>query len=94
MSKKKIIDAVSAKYPELTKADIGMVIDTTFNTIAGELDSPKKKFGYPGFGTWDVRTRAAREGVNPQNPTGPKIKIGPSATVGFRPSTTLKSTVN
>ena len=94
MSKKKIIDAVALKYPNLTKSDIGTVIDSTFSTIAGELDGPQKKFAYPGFGTWDVRTRAAREGVNPQNPKGPKIQIGPSATVGFRPSATLKSTIN
>ena len=33
MSKKKIIDAVAAKYPELTKADVGTVIDAAFNTI-------------------------------------------------------------
>ena len=94
MSKKKIIDAVAAKYPNLTKAQVGTIIDTTFNTIAGELNTAGDKYTQPTFGTFSVKTRAGRMGVNPQNPTGAKIKIGPSASIGFKPATNLKNTVN
>ena len=94
MSKKKIIDAVSAHYPNLTKVQVSTIIDTTFNTIAGQLNTKGDKYAHAGFGTWTVKTRDGRMGINPQNPTGPKIKIGPSASVGFKPSSNLKNTVN
>ncbi len=42
-----------------------------------------------GFGTFEVRKRAARTGRNPK--TGESIKIKASKTIGFKPSTALKS---
>ena len=94
MSKKKIIDAVQASHPNLTKKQVGDIIDSTFNTIAGQLELKGDKYTQSAFGTFTVKTREARLGVNPQNPTGPKINIGPSASVGFRPATNLKTKVN
>lgn len=41
-----------------------------------------------GFGTFEVRKRAARTGRNPK--TGENIKIAASKTVGFKPSSALK----
>ena len=38
MSKKKIIDAVQAEYPNLTKKQVGEIIDATFNTISTQLN--------------------------------------------------------
>ena len=94
MSKKLIVDAVAAKYPNLTKAQVTTVVDATFNTITGTLQNAGDKYTQPSFGTFSVKTRDARLGVNPQNPAGPKIQIGPSASIGFKPSTNLKTTVN
>ncbi|MGL5866801.1 MAG: HU family DNA-binding protein [Dermatophilaceae bacterium] len=45
-----------------------------------------------GFGTFDVRSRAARTGRNPQ--TGAEIQIAASSTVGFKPAAQLKRSVN
>ncbi len=42
-----------------------------------------------GFGTFSVKKRAARNGVNPQ--TGEKIKIKASKTVGFKAGAALKA---
>ena len=92
MSKKKIVDAVAAKFPNLTKAQVTTVIDTTFNTISNELNNAGDKYTHPAFGTWTVKTRQARMGINPS--TKEKIEIGPSASIGFKPSTNLKNTVN
>ena len=44
-----------------------------------------------GFGTFSVKKRKARTGVNPQ--TGQKIKIKASKTVGFKPGKALKGAV-
>ena len=46
MSKKKIIDAVQNKYPNLTKKEVGTLIDATFNTISSELNVSGNKFSY------------------------------------------------
>lgn len=43
-----------------------------------------------GFGTFNVKTRAARTGRNPQ--TGEKIKIKASKTVAFKCGSDLKET--
>ena len=92
MSKKKIIDAVQANYPDLTKKEIGTLIDATFNTISNELQNTGNKFSYPAFGTFTVKERAARTGINPA--TKQKIQIAASATVGFKPATGLKNIIN
>ena len=65
MSKKKIIDAVQAEYPNLTKKEVGLIIDSTFNTISTQLNVKGDKYSHPSFGTWTVKTRDGRLGVNP-----------------------------
>ena len=45
-----------------------------------------------GFGSCDVRQRAARTGENPQ--TGEAIKIKASKVPAFKPGKGLKDTVN
>jgi DNA-binding protein HU-beta len=45
-----------------------------------------------GFGTFEVRKRAARVGRNPK--TGAELKIKASKTPAFKPGATLKAAVN
>ena len=45
-----------------------------------------------GFGTFDVRSRAAREGRNPR--TGETIKVAASKAPGFKAGKALKDAVN
>ena len=45
-----------------------------------------------GFGTFEVRERAAREGKNPK--TGEVIQIAASKSVGFKTSKNLKEKLN
>ena len=92
MSKKKIIDAVADQYPNLTKKDIGTIIDATFNTISDNLMAPGAKYSQSAFGTFTVKERAARIGINPK--TKEKINIAASGSVGFKPATNLKNIVN
>jgi DNA-binding protein HU-beta len=66
------------------------VLDATFKTISKAIKRDKR-FSYPGFGTYTVRNRKARNGRNPQ--TGEEIKIKASKTVGFKPAPTLKSSL-
>ena len=45
-----------------------------------------------GFGTFEVRERAARTGRNPA--TGAELKIAASKSPAFKPGATLKAAVN
>ncbi|MBT6718736.1 MAG: HU family DNA-binding protein [Nitrospina sp.] len=92
MTKSELIEAVikSCKNDELSKRLTTDVIDATFQAISKTIKK-EKRFAYPGFGTFTVRSRKARKGRNPQ--TGEEIKIKASKTVGFKPSPTLKSSI-
>ena len=50
-----------------------------------------EKIQLVGFGTFEVRERAAREGVNPR--TGDKIKIAASKVPAFKAGSALKDAV-
>ncbi len=92
MTKDELIGAVTkaVKDPSLSKRLAGDVIDATFEAISKAVKKDKR-FAYPGFGTFTVRSRKARKGRNPQ--TGEEIKIKASKTVGFKPAPTLKKSL-
>ena len=92
MTKSELVEAVikSCKNDELSKRLTTDVIDATFQAISKTIKK-EKRFAYPGFGTFTVRSRKARKGRNPQ--TGEEIKIKASKTVGFKPAPTLKSSL-
>ena len=93
MTKSELIDAVQSGCScgcDLSKKAIGEIIDATFSNI-GKAVKKSKRFSYPDFGTFTVRSRKARKGRNPQ--TGEAIKIKASKTVGFRPAPRLKGSL-
>ena len=88
MTKAELIEKLYNKHDgEVTKRLVGALVDDVFENMAVAIKK-EKRFAYPGFGTWTVRTRKARKGRNPQ--TGEVIKIKASKTVGFRPAKALK----
>ncbi len=92
MTKDELISAVikTCKDPDLTKRLTGDILDAAFDVISKAIKK-EKRFAYPGFGTFTVRTRKARKGRNPQ--TGEEIKIKASKTVGFKPAPNLKNSL-
>jgi nucleoid DNA-binding protein len=91
MNKSELIDAISAKVNGVTKANIAAVVDATVATITGALKSGDK-VQLIGFGTFETRQRAAREGRNPK--TGAALKIAASKTPAFSAGKSLKDAVN
>ena len=89
LTKAELIDAIKATKDckALSKAAIENAVNATFANIAKAIKKDKR-FQVPSFGTFTVRQRKARNGVNPQ--TGQKIKIKASKTVGFKPAPSLK----
>jgi len=88
MTKAELIEKLhSSTETDITKKAVGELVDNLFDTMAVSIKK-EKRFTYPGFGTFVVRTRKARKGRNPQ--TGEVIKIKASKSVGFRPAKALK----
>jgi DNA-binding protein HU-beta len=88
MTKAELIEKMYEKHNgEVTKKLAAEMVETVFENLAGAIRKDKR-FSYPGFGTFVVRTRKARPGRNPQ--TGEVIKIKASKTVGFRAAKAFK----
>jgi len=89
MTKAELITMVAEKSGTTKKqADIALsaVIDSITETLANG-----EKVQLVGFGTFEVRERAAREGVNPQNKK--KIKIPAAKVPAFKAGRALKEAV-
>ena len=89
MNKTELIASVAQKT-ELTKKDAEKAVKAVFDTVAEELACGKVQV--IGFGTFEVRERAAREGRNPQN--GKTITIAASKSPAFKAGKGLKEQVN
>lgn len=90
VTKKEIIDAVADMY-EMSKKSVKDILDATLDTIAENLEEGNAVDLF-GFGKFSITERAARKGRNPA--TGETIDIAASKSVKFKPSKTLKDTVN
>tara|TARA_B100000579_G_scaffold72068_2_gene55109 strand:- start:2056 stop:2325 length:270 start_codon:yes stop_codon:yes gene_type:complete len=89
VNKAQLIDSVAAAT-DMSKADAGRAVDATLSAIAGSLAS-EDSVALVGFGTFNVRHRAARMGRNPQ--TGESIHIQASKSVGFKAGKALKESL-
>ncbi len=90
MTKAELIDIIGESLQGVSKADINRVHDAVFETIGKALEVDGR-FAVPGFGTFEVKSRAARKGRNPK--TGEEIDIPASKTVGFKPAAALKGSL-
>jgi len=90
MNKGELIDAVSAQTG-LAKAEATRAVDAVFDTITTTLKSGDT-VALVGFGTFSVKSRAARSGRNPR--TGETIEIAASRVPGFKAGKALKDAVN
>ena len=89
MSKIELVSAVAEKTG-LSKKDSEKVVSAVFSTITEEL-AKGEKFSLVGFGTFEVKERPARPGVNPR--TKQPITIAASKSVSFKAGKGLKEAV-
>jgi len=90
MNKTELIDAV-AESADLTKADSARAVDAVIAAVTKALKGGDA-VTLVGFGTFQVRDRAARTGRNPK--TGDTIKIAASKNPSFKAGKALKDAVN
>jgi DNA-binding protein HU-beta len=86
MQKTDFIKAVADKTG-VSQKETGAVINAMLDLIAAQL-AAGEKVTLTGFGTFEVRSRQERAGMNPQ--TRAKIIIPATKTPGFSASNTLK----
>ncbi|MTI14634.1 HU family DNA-binding protein [Sansalvadorimonas verongulae] len=90
MNKSELVDAIAASA-DIPKASAGRALDAVIASITGALTSGDA-VSLVGFGTFDVKDRAARTGRNPQ--TGQPIEIAASKVPSFKAGKSLKDAVN
>ena len=90
MNKSELVASV-AEVAELTKKDAEKAVNAVFASVQKALVEDDK-VQIIGFGTFEVRTRAARKGRNPQ--TGETVEIPASKNPVFKAGKALKEAVN
>lgn len=88
-NKQELVNDV-ATITGLTKKDATAAVDAVFASIQDTL-AKGDKVQLIGFGNFEVRTRAARKGRNPQ--TGEEIEIAASKIPAFKPGKALKDAI-
>ena len=89
MNKTELIAAVAEKAG-LTKKDADAAVAAVFASITDELKKDGK-VQLIGFGTFEVKERAARVGHNPR--TGEAVEIAASKIPSFKAGAALKNAV-
>ncbi len=89
MNKMELIAAVAEKSG-LTKKDAEKAVNAFVESIEEALGKGDK-VSLVGFGTFEVRARAARKGRNPQ--TGEEIEIAATKVPAFKAGKSLKDNI-
>ena len=89
MTKADLINSVAEKA-NITKKDAEMMVSIVFTSITEALANGEK-VALTGFGTFEVKERAARMGHNPRN--GEAMEIPASKAPSFKAGKALKEAV-
>jgi DNA-binding protein HU-beta len=90
MNKTDIVHSV-AKQADISKVAAAQAVDAFIDAVKGAL-MQGDSVALIGFGTFAVRNRAARTGINPK--TKKPLKIKAAKVPAFRPGKALKDAVN
>ena len=94
MTKQEFVDRVANKSG-LTRREASEAVDAFLDSITDALRSGEE-VAFTGFGKFSVQDRAARQGVNPRNPTErvhiPATKV-PKFSAGSQLKTAVKSSM-
>lgn len=89
MKKPELVASI-AEATDITKIQAGFTVDAIVQVISDTLQKGDKVV-VPGFGTFEVKARAARTGRNPQ--TGEEIQIAAAKLPAFKAGKALKDAV-
>ncbi len=87
VSTSQLVDHVAGRTG-MSKSQAKQAVSAVVEAISEQL-AEGNRVQVGGFGTFEVRERAERQGTNPR--TRERVTIAASRSVGFRPSSNLKS---
>jgi DNA-binding protein HU-beta len=90
MNKNELIRAI-ANEARITLKAASEALDATIAAITAGLNDGEK-IQISGFGTFELKSKPAREGINPK--TGEKIKIAPTKIPAFKFGKAYKDSFN
>lgn len=90
MNKAELVATVAEKT-DLTKKDVEKCLAAVLDSV-GEALARNDKVQLVGFGTFEIRERAARKGRNPQ--TGEEIEIAATRVPVFKAGKALRDAVS
>jgi DNA-binding protein HU-beta len=90
MNRSDLVDS-AARRAGLGKSEVSKALDALIDTITDSVQKGEK-VSLTGFGTFELRDRAARTGRNPQ--TGAPMEVAASRAPAFKPGKSFKDAVN
>lgn len=90
INKAELVNEIAEKS-DISKKNSKVILEAILSSIQDNLVNGNK-IQLIGFGTFEVRDRAARKGRNPQ--TGKEITIPATKNPAFKPGKALKDSVN
>ncbi|GLO60342.1 DNA-binding protein HU-beta [Vibrio sp. MACH09] len=90
MNKTQLVEKI-AENADISKASAGRALDAFIEAVTETLTA-EEQVALVGFGTFSVRTRAARTGRNPK--TGEEIQIAEAKVPAFKAGKALKEACN
>ena len=90
MLKKDLIEALASRVDGMTKKMAGEAVDALLDAVSDSLAKGEPVL-LTGFGKFEVRTRAARTGINPK--TLEKIQLPQTRVPAFKAGKSLKMAV-
>ena len=89
MTKTDLVAQIAANT-EMSKKNAEQAVSAVFEALSKAM-AEGEKITISGFGTFEVRERADRQGINPR--TREPITIAASRSIVFKPGKTLKDTL-
>jgi DNA-binding protein HU-beta len=90
MNKKELVRAI-ANNAGITLKDAEIALDSVITAITDGLNAGEK-IQISGFGTFELKSKGNRDGINPK--TGEKIKIGETRLPAFKFGKAYKDSFN
>ncbi len=91
MNKSDLVENISERLKTLSRKEVDLIIDTVFDKMTEAL-SKGDRIEIRGFGSFEVRTRQARQGRNPK--TGDKVFVTTRRVPFFKVGKELKEKIN
>ena len=86
-----LAEQMASALPDLTSREAANIVNSIIDII-GESLASGQEVKISGFGKFYLKDKNARKGRNPQ--TGEEIEIRARRVLGFKPSDSLRQTIN